>query len=253
MNNHSYSSDPVRVISYARVSSGAQAESGLGTDAQHHAVDRGAAVRGWRVIDRITDEAVSGSVPTQRRPRLRSALEQLARGDAEVLVVARSDRLARTMLELLRLYERAESEGWMLVCLDAPFDVESPESRLFIGVRAAIAEFEAAMAKARTAEALGVARLRGVRSGRPSKHSEATKQLAAQLRAAGCSLAEIAAALTDVGVVTPAGNDTWSRSSVQSLLRTVNLDNQARANAEAHRRAHTGRDPDTEAPQQRAA
>lgn len=67
MIERTYASPCRRVISYARASTGAQAQSGLGIDAQHQAVDREAAARGWQVIERITDDAVSGTTPTERR------------------------------------------------------------------------------------------------------------------------------------------------------------------------------------------
>lgn len=233
MKKRTYATTRVRVISYARVSTSAQAASGLGTDAQHQAVEREAQQRGWQVIDQITDEAISGTTPSERRPLLRTALERLRSGDAEVLAVARADRLARSTIELLRLYERAEAEGWTIVALDAPADLSGPEGRMLIGVRAVFAEFEADMARARTKDALHAARLRGQRFGRPSRHTQATKELASRLRDSGHSLGQIAAALTSAGIATPSGNTVWSRSSVQSLLRTIGHDEAARAQAQA--------------------
>ncbi|MXV86697.1 MAG: hypothetical protein F4117_15115 [Acidimicrobiales bacterium] len=224
----------LRVVSYARVSTGTQAQSGLGTEAQHRAVDREAHARGWQVVSRITDDAVSGTIPTERRPKLRTALGQLASGELDVLAVARSDRLARSAIELLQLHERAEAEGWTLAALDPPIDLTEPEGRLYIGIRALFAEFEAAMAGARTSEALDVAKRRGVRLGRPSQHSETTKALAAGLRADGRSYGQIAAELAEAGICTPNGNTEWTRSSVQSLLRTIEHDRQAHAHAERH-------------------
>ncbi|WP_423920053.1 recombinase family protein [Candidatus Poriferisodalis sp.] len=246
MTERTYANPCARAISYARVSTGAQAESGLGTDTQHHAVDQEAAARGWHVVKRITDDAVSGTTPAQRRPQLREALEKLGRGDADVLAAARGDRLARSVIELLGLYERAEAEGWKLVTLDAPAGLAGPESRLFVGVRALIAEFEAAMARARTTDALHAARLRGQRLGRPSRHAESTKALAAQLRSAGHSQGQIAAALTQASIPTPTGSTAWSRSSVASLLRTLDHD----AAAKAHRQARQQRDIGTQSPPQ---
>ena len=224
----------LRAVSYARVSTGAQAQSGLGTDAQHQAVDREARARGWKVVARITDDAVSGTIPTSQRPKLAAALAQLASGRLDVLAVARSDRLARSTIELLQLHERAQAEGWTLAALDTPVDLTGHEGQLYIGIRALFAEFEAAMTGARTSEALQVARHRGMRLGRPSRHSEATKELAAELRADGRSHGQIAAALTETGIPTPSGKPEWSRSSVQSLLRTIEHDRQAQAHALHH-------------------
>ncbi len=224
----------LRVVSYARVSTGAQAQSGLGVDAQHQAVEREARQRGWRVVEYITDNAISGTIPTRRRPKLSRALDRLARGELDVLAVARSDRLARSTIELLQLHERAQTEGWTLAALDAPVELTNPSGVLYIGVRALFSEFEARMASARTCEALEIARSRGVRLGRPSRQSEAAKTLAAQLRAEGRSYGQIAAALTETGITTPTGNTEWKRSSVQSLLRTIELDRQAQALADLH-------------------
>lgn len=241
----------LRVVSYARVSTGAQAQSGFSTDAQHQAVGREALLRGWQVAERITDDAVSGTVPAQRRPKLAAALDRLARGRLDVLVVARSDRLARSLLELLHLHERAQDEGWTLVALDLPVGIAGPEGRLFIGLRGLVAEFEAAMARARTTDALAVVRSRGVRLGRPSRHGKATKELAARRRAEGASHGQIAAELTSLGIPTPTGKTVWTRSSAQSLLRTVAHDAAACARAEAHRKAH-GLPGDTGAPPRQA-
>ena len=243
MNKRSCESGEIAAISYARVSTGSQAASGLGTDAQHRAVDQEAAARGWQVVERITDAAVSGKTPTEHRPLLRAALEQLRGGRVQVLAVARSDRLARSTIELLRLYERSQTEGWTLAALDAPMGIDGPECRMYIGFRALIAEFEADMARARTTEALEIARQRGTRFGRPSRHSEATKKLAARLRSTGHSVAQIAAALTDAGIATPTGSTTWSRSSAKSLLRTIDHDAAARANAQAHQQARPASTP----------
>ncbi|WP_419910361.1 recombinase family protein [Candidatus Poriferisodalis sp.] len=245
--------DVLKAISYARVSTGAQAASGLGTDAQHRAVDRAAAAHGWQIVERITDDAVSGKTPTERRPLPQAALEQLNDGHLQVLAVARSDRLARSTIELLRLYERSQAEGWTLAVLDFPAGLSGPEGRMCIGFRALVAEFEADMARIRTTEALEIARLRGTRFGRPSRHSETTKQLASRLRSAGHSLAQIAAALTDADIATPTGNTTWTRSSARSLLRTINHDAAAQANAQAHQQALTHPDNDGDPPSQHSA
>ena len=253
MNERTYVSGELKAISYARASTGSQAASGLGTDAQHRAVGEEAAARGWQVVERITDDAVPGRTPAEHRPLLRAALEQLRDGRVQILAVARSDRLARSTIELLRLYERSQAEGWTLAALDHPLGVGGPEFRMYIGVRALVAEFEADMARARTTEALQTARLRGVRFGRPSRHSEPTKKFAARLRSAGHSVAQIAAALTDAAIATPTGSTTWSRASAQSLLRTIDHDTAARANVRRHQQAQQRSDNGSDAPGRPAA
>ena len=228
MNEHTYDHGPKRVISYARVSTGAQAASGLSIEAQHRAVAQAAATRGWRVVECVTDEAISGAVPVDQRPGLRSALARLEQGGAEVLVATRIDRLARNTLETLQLFDRAERLGWELITLDAPDGTKTHDGRLLVGVLAVIADHEAGSARARTVAALQSARRSGKRLGRPSRQPEDARILATKLRAGGYSLREIAAALEAAGILTATGKTTWHHSSVAALLKSnPNQDNQS--------------------------
>ena len=74
MNERTYVNGLKRVISYARVSTGTQAASGLSIDAQHRAIADASAARGWQVVECVTDEAISGAVPTDERRGLSAAL-----------------------------------------------------------------------------------------------------------------------------------------------------------------------------------
>ncbi|WP_419837367.1 recombinase family protein [Candidatus Poriferisodalis sp.] len=218
MNERTYVVESKRVISYARVSTGAQAASGLSIDAQHRAVADMAAVRGWRVVERVNDEAVSGSVPVDERPGLGTALVQLEQGEADMLVATRVDRLARETLATLQLFDRAERLGWELITLDAPEGTKTHDGRLLVGILAVIAAHEAGSARARTVAALQTARRNGTRLGRPSNQPEEARALAKQLHAEGYSLREIAAALEVAGILTATGKTTWHHSSVAALL-----------------------------------
>lgn len=84
---------PRRAISYRRVSSAEQV-AGMGPAEQAEAIRRYAAAEGIQLVeDRFED--VSGTTPLEDRSELRAALAVLARGEAEALLVARRDRLAR--------------------------------------------------------------------------------------------------------------------------------------------------------------
>ncbi|WP_419863407.1 recombinase family protein [Candidatus Poriferisodalis sp.] len=209
-----------RVISYARVSTGTQAASGLSIDAQHRAVADASAARGWRVVECVTDEAVSGTVPTQERCGLSAALVQLDRGEGEVLIATSVDRLARNTLETLLLFDHAERSGWELITLDAPEGVRTRGGRLLVGMLAVIAAHEAGMAQDRTKAALQAARRNGARLGRPPSQPEEARALAIQLHANGYSLRETAAALEVAGILTATGKATWHHSSIASLLKS---------------------------------
>ena len=220
-----------RVISYARVSTGAQAASGLGTEAQHRAVRAAASGRGWQVVDAYTDDAVSATIEPRRRPQLSMALERLDAGDADVIAAVRLDRFIRCMRDALDLLDCAKAGGWEVVCLDMPDGADTPGGTFMRMILSAYNEMERALISERTIAALAVARSRGKRLGRPSRQPQAAKDLAVAMHQDGTSLRKIAAALEDAGLPTATGKTTWPPSSVKALLRTARLDQKAEANA----------------------
>ncbi|MCY3950249.1 MAG: recombinase family protein [Acidimicrobiaceae bacterium] len=221
MNERTYVNGLKRVVSYARVSTGTQAASGLSIDAQHRAIAEASAARGWRVVECITDEAISGAVPADERRGLSAVLAQLDTGKFDMLVATRVDRLARDTLETLLLFERAERAGWELVTLDAPDGVKTHDGRMLVGILAVVAAHEAGSARARTIAALQTAQRNGKQLGRPSRQPEDARILATQLRGDGCSLREIATALEVAGILTATGKTTWHHSSVAALLKST--------------------------------
>ena len=223
-----------RVISYARVSTGAQAASGLGTEAQHRAVQAAAAGQGWQIVDICTDDAVSATIEPARRPELGAALERLDASKADVIAAVRLDRFVRSIRDLQNLLDLSARGGWEFFCLDVPISSDVPAGVFMRNVVGAFNELERSLASGRTKAALAVARSQGKRLGRPSRQSPEAKHLATALRAEGLSLHKIAVALEEAGLCTATGKTVWSPSSVRSLLRTAQLDREAEANAARH-------------------
>ncbi|WP_423919949.1 recombinase family protein [Candidatus Poriferisodalis sp.] len=231
MNEQVYVSEVKRVISYARVSTGAQAASGLGIEAQRRAVRAAAAERGWQIIDTYTDDAVSATVEPRQRPQLGAALARLDAGEADVIAAARLGRFVRSMRDLQILLDLSADGGWEFVSLDVPVNSDLPVGSFLRTVVGAFNELERALISERTTAALEVARSRGTRLGRPSRQPQETKELAVAMRSDGESLRKIAAALTESGIRTATGKPNWYPSTVKALLRTVELDRQAEANS----------------------
>lgn len=61
-----------------------------------------------------------------KRPGVRAALEELEHRRADGLVVAKLDRLSRSMLDFTAVMAKAQKEGWALVALDCAFDTTTP-------------------------------------------------------------------------------------------------------------------------------
>lgn len=213
----------MRAIAYLRVSTTEQAATGLSLEAQRAALEAEATRRGWGSVTFAADTASGKS--TTGRPALLEALEALDRGEADVLVVARLDRLARSLADFAAILDRAERRGWAVVALDAA-DTTTPSGRLMVSLLAAFSQYERDLIAARTREALAVRKAQGVRLGRPVLVRTELRARVAELRAEGRTLQAIADLLNAEGVTTPSGG-TWFPASVARTLRSHRLDAEA--------------------------
>ena len=208
---------PQRFVTYQRVSTARQGQSGLGLEAQRNAIDGFAAGRGAEVLARFT-EVESGRNPN--RPELTKAI-QLARLTGATLVIAKLDRLSRNAAFLLTLRD----SGVHFLAVDMP-----EANDLTVGIEALVAEAEREAISRRTKEALAVAKARGVKLGNPNgaqalrragkcavafrdavaanaeQHAADLADVAADIRASGTkSLRTVAAALNARGMLTRRG------------------------------------------------
>src|SRR3954471_3387194 len=94
--------DPAHVVAYVRVSTDEQADSGAGLTAQRAAISAEAARRGWTVIAWHEDAGISGK-SIAGRPGLGAALEAVETGQAAGIVVAKLDRLSRSLADFAGL------------------------------------------------------------------------------------------------------------------------------------------------------
>jgi DNA invertase Pin-like site-specific DNA recombinase len=91
----------IKLLGYARVSTDDQAATGYGLEAQEAAIRDACAQRGWTLTDLLRDEGESGK--SLDRPALRQVLEGIASGDASGLLVAKLDRLSRSVADFATL------------------------------------------------------------------------------------------------------------------------------------------------------
>ncbi len=216
----------MKVVAYLRVSTADQADSGLGMDAQRARIREEADRKGWQVTE-VMDEALSGAAAN--RPGLTAALTLLAGHQAEALVVAKVDRLARSVLQASDILETARKQKWSVIVLDLGMDLSTPHGKAMAQMLAVFAELEREMIAARTREALAAAKARGRRLGRPRLTDDAVVAHAVALAASGLSHRAVAAALTAAGTPTTRGAAAWHASSVRRLLRGHALDAHAAA------------------------
>lgn len=209
----------MQVIGYVRVSTEEQSTSGAGLAAQRTAIEAECLHRGWHLVEVIEDAGYSAK--DLKRPGVQVALETLQQGDAGALVVAKLDRLSRSMLDFTTVMATASKQGWALVALDCAVDTTTPAGEAMANVLATFAQFERRLIGQRTREALAAKRAGGVRLGRPVSLPSAVSKRIASERKAGRSLAAIADTLNEEHVPTAQGGRQWWPSTVRAALHTT--------------------------------
>jgi DNA invertase Pin-like site-specific DNA recombinase len=206
---------------YIRVSTSDQGDSGAGLEAQRLAIKSEAERRGWRLVEIFEDVASGRSM--NKRPGLDRALRALEgpSRSADGLVVAKLDRLSRSLLDFSSLMERAQRRGWALVALDLGVDTTTPSGEMLANVLAVFAHFERRLIGQRTKDALSVKRAQGIRLGRPRVLDDAVRRRIRRMHGAGSTPTAIAAALTAEGVPTAHGGVRWYPSTVRKVLQAA--------------------------------
>jgi len=186
-------------------------------EAQRKAIVAECKRRGWDLIEVIEDAGFSAK--DMKRPGVQEALRALEVGEAGALVVAKLDRLSRSMVDFAGVMAQAQKQGWALVALDCAVDTTTPAGEAMAHVLATFAQFERRLISQRTREALAVKRAQGVRLGRPSSMPAALRKRISRMHAGGDSLAAIARTLNAEGVTTAHGGARWHPSTVRAVLQ----------------------------------
>lgn len=225
----------MRLAGYLRVSTDGQAEDGYGLDVQRGAIKRWAKANG-HVIERwCSDEGVSGTIDALDRDGLSCVLGAIESGKAKGLVIARLDRLARS----LTVQEAALAHVWRAggvvytvdtgeIAQDDPDDPMRTAMRQMIGV---FSELERAMITKRMRDGRKEKASRGgYAGGRPAlgfraenrelvadDSEQAALQRIYDLRDTGMSLRQIASCLADEKL-SPKKSDRWHPESIRQIL-----------------------------------
>lgn len=222
-----------RFVSYLRVSTRRQGESGLGLEAQRKAVEDYLNGGDWELMEEYV-EIESGK--KSERPELHKALKH-ARVTGSTVIVAKLDRLSRNAAFLLAL----QDSGVQFVCADMP-----EANNFTVGIMALVAQQEREAISRRTREALKAAKARGTKLGNPNgaaalrrankgnvaavatiqqkaqDHAEDLREVVDAIRSDGvASIRGIAQELNARGMRTPRGGE-WHPTSAARLLKRLN-------------------------------
>lgn len=235
----------MNVVGYIRVSTNEQAENGVSLDAQAAKIRGYCKLNNLRCVEVVRDNGFSAK--DLKRPGLARILTEL-QGEGrrfDGIVVTKLDRLTRSVRDMVRLTDLADTHKVALVSIQEAVDTGTATGQLFRTIVTSISEWERGVIGERTREALSYKRRHGERIGAlpygftladDGKHLvpvPAEGKVLAQIgreRAKGDSYGRIADGLNADRVPTKGGSQ-WHAATVRSVLETA-------------RRREEGREPD---------
>ena len=214
----------IRVLGYVRRSTNKQ---GISLEVQTATLSAAADFQSWDL--EVRNEDVASGRSTDDRPVLAATLADLKAGRADVLAVAKLERLARNTEDFCALLNTAEREGWHMICLDLGVDTRTITGRAMAQVTAVFAELERRRIGERTRE--GMAKIKaksGKHMGRPSLIPADAQGRIVRLVDGGMSASAIARLFNDERVPKgPGVTPLWNHSHVLAAFRRAEVLRQA--------------------------
>lgn len=218
----------MKVIGYTRVSTDEQAQGGVSLEAQRAKLEQYAELYDLELVDIVVDAGVSAK--NLNRDGLKSALAVLERGHAAGLLVAKLDRLTRSVRDLSDLLEKYFGTKYALLSVAEKVDTSSAAGRMILNIMATVSQWEREVIGERTSAALQHKIAQGQHVGSPGLGFRmADGQLQADqaegsiverilgLREDGLTLQAIADTLNDEKIPTKRGGR-WHPSTVTYIL-----------------------------------
>jgi DNA invertase Pin-like site-specific DNA recombinase len=141
-----------KAVGYVRVSTDKQADRGVSLDAQAEKIRAMAVVHGVELIDLIVDAGESAK--SINRPGMGRMLALVDSGSVQTVIIAKLDRLTRSVKDLAELLERFQRKGVSLVSVAESLDTGSAAGRLVLNIMTAVSQWEREAIGERTTTAL---------------------------------------------------------------------------------------------------
>jgi site-specific DNA recombinase len=153
----------MKAIGYARVSTDRQADFGVSLEAQTAKIRAMAVVQGAELIDVIVDAGESAK--SLNRPGMDRLLDFVNAGAIDTVIIAKLDRLTRSVADLAELLKRFERRGVSLVSVADSLDTRSAGGRLVLNIMVSVSQWEREAIGERTRDAMRHKRANGERVG----------------------------------------------------------------------------------------
>jgi DNA invertase Pin-like site-specific DNA recombinase len=194
--------DKVMIVGYSRTSTTVQ-EAGL--EAQARDLLKAG-------VEKLFTEETSAVGP---RPILETALDFVREGDT--FTVTKLDRLARSVIDLIKIAKRLEAKHVGLRILDLGIDTTTPSGRLTLNIFGSVAQFEREIMLERQREGIAKAKGEGKYKGRKATARAKTNDIL-RLATEGMPRDEIA---TQLGIGTASVYRVLAEAKAKGAIRNV--------------------------------
>ena len=223
----------MKAVAYVRVSTEKQADFGVSLEAQSEKVRAMAVVQGAELAEVIIDAGESAK--SLNRPGMARLLSLVDAGAVDTVIIAKLDRLTRSVKDLAELLKRFTRRGVSLVSVAESLDTGTAGGRLVLNIMTAVSQWEREAIGERTRDAMHHKRANGERVGTvPFGYRTAADGLhleadpadqgilsrIRELKAAGCATRRIADLLNGEGYTTRRGT-AWRFQYVAEALRAA--------------------------------
>ena len=151
-----------KVLGYIRCSTYEQEASGLGLESQIDKMKTYCSLYNLDLVH-ISQDAASGK--NLRRPGLQDVLEKLEKKEAEGIIIAKLDRLTRSVKDMGILLETYFTNCNSLYVVLEQIDTSTATGRMMLNVLISVAQWERETISERTKDALTAKRKRGEKLG----------------------------------------------------------------------------------------
>jgi site-specific DNA recombinase len=230
----------MKAIGYARVSTDKQADRGVSLEAQTEKIRAMTVVHSAELAEIIVEAGESAK--SLNRPGMQRLLALVDSGEFNAVIVAKLDRLTRSVKDLCELLERFDWRGVALISVAESLDTSSAAGRLVLNIMTAVSQWEREAIGERTRDALSHKRANGERVGNiqfgyrlcadgkhvePDPAEQAVLDEIRDLRQNGHTLRGIAAALNHRSFRTRRGS-TWRFEHVARIVKRAQPVQQSR-------------------------
>lgn len=222
----------MKAIGYVRVSTDKQAEKGVSLEAQAEKIRAMAVVQGVELLDILIDAGESAK--SLDRPGMARLQAMVDAREVQVVIIAKLDRLTRSVKDLGELLERFQKKGVSLVSVAESLDTGSAAGRLVINIMVSVSQWEREAIGERTTTALRHKKAHQKvynhvpygfqREGDTLVADTAEQAIVTRVklcRANGWTLDKIAETLNAEGIATKRAGGKWYARTVLNLLQNA--------------------------------